>query len=570
MKTLKSYWESADLKIIFMAVAYYLAARIGLFLAFENTNTSPVWPPSGIAFALILLLGYRSWPGITIGALIANILVFFGNEAAPVSNLILASTIIAIGNTAEALAGYFLMKRFIKSNNIFAKTNDTYKFICIAVFMSTISALLGPFGLWISEIIRTELYTEISLLWWIGDIVGILLFTPFILSWKNKFEFRVTKEKALEVFIYLVLFGTFVTLFQISGISDAIEKSIPFLVMPFLIWLGYRFNLQTAMTAALVTSVAAIYFTIQHQGPFQLNTTNNSLILLQVFVGVISITLIILSSTVSERNVAQREIETFSENLEMKVQARTKALNEEIKTRKKAEENIIKSNQELRKTNEELDSFVYSVSHDLRAPISSVMGLINLATKEEDPKMVKQYLDMMNKSIVQQDIFIKEILDLSRNARLELNKDKISFEEIVNDIFDQLQYSADTEKFERKIDIQQNKEFYSDKRRIKVVFNNLISNALRYNNAKKPFVSVQTVVNNGSANIVISDNGRGIGQEHMDNIFKMFYRATDKGAGSGLGLYIVQETMSKLGGKVQINSQLNKGTQVSLKIPAMS
>ena len=198
------------------------------------------------------------------------------------------------------------------------------------------------------------------------------------------------------------------------------------------------------------------------------------------------------------------------------------------------------------------------------------MGLINLATKEEDPKMVKQYLDMMNKSIVQQDIFIKEILDLSRNARLELNKDKISFEEIVNDIFDQLQYSADTEKFERKIDIQQNKEFYSDKRRIKVVFNNLISNALRYNNAKKPFVSVQTVVNNGSANIVISDNGRGIGQEHMDNIFKMFYRATDKGAGSGLGLYIVQETMSKLGGKVQINSQLNKGTQVSLKIPAMS
>jgi len=569
MKALKSFKNSTDLKIILMAVAYYLAARIGLFLAFENTNTSPVWPPSGIAFALILLLGYRSWPGITIGALIANILVFFGNDIAPASNMIIASTLIAAGNTLEALFGYFLMHKFIKNTNPFAKTSDTYKFISIAVLTSIVSALLGPFGLWISNIIYTELYTQISIVWWIGDLVGILLFTPFILSWKTPFKFKVTREKVLEVFLYLLLFGTFVTLLQVSVISAAIEKSIPFLVMPFLIWLGYRFNLQTAMSAALLTSVTAIYFTIQNIGPFELNTTNNSLILLQVFVGVISITLIILSATVSERNVAQKEIIDFNENLEMKVQARTKALNEEIKTRKQAEENIIKSNQELRKTNEELDSFVYSVSHDLRAPISSVMGLINLALKEKDTKMVNQYLDMMNKSIVQQDIFIKEILDLSRNARLELNKDKISFEEIVNDIFNQLQYSSDTEKVEKKIEIKQTKEFYSDKRRIKVVFNNLISNALRYNNAKNPFVSVQTVVNNGSANIVISDNGRGIGQEHMDNIFKMFYRATDKGAGSGLGLYIVQETMTKLGGNVEINSQLNKGTQVSLKIPAM-
>jgi signal transduction histidine kinase len=435
--------------------------------------------------------------------------------------------------------------------------------------MSTISAILGTSGLLISGIIFQEMVMQVSLVWWIGDFVGILLFTPFILSWRNRFNIKINREKVIEVVLYLVLLGTFITLFQVNTISPAIEKSIPFLVIPFLIWLGYRFNLQTAMTGAMITSVTAIYFTVQHQGPFQLESVTNSLVLLQVFVGVISVTLIILSSTVSERIDAQKEIKKFNENLEQKVQARTKALNEEIKTRKKAEESIIKSNTELRKTNEELDSFVYSVSHDLRAPISSVMGLINLAQKEEDLAMIKNYLEMMSKSIYQQDLFIKEILDLSRNARLELNRDKISFEEIINDIFEQLKFSADTEKINKKIDVKQSKAFYSDKRRIKVVFNNLISNAIRYNDSRKPVINVETIVDNGHAEIRVTDNGRGISEEHLDKVFKMFYRATDKGAGSGLGLYIVQETMDKLGGTVSINSQLNKGTEVLLKIPAM-
>jgi len=130
MSVIKTLKENQDLRIVLVAVLYYLAARLGFLLAFQDTNSSPVWPPSGIGFALILLLGRRSWPGITIGALVANALVFMNNNDGIITaSTISASTFIAAGNTIEVLLGYFLFKNIIKTSAPFAQTKNTIKFL---------------------------------------------------------------------------------------------------------------------------------------------------------------------------------------------------------------------------------------------------------------------------------------------------------------------------------------------------------------------------------------------------------------------------------------------------------
>src|SRR5690606_8465146 len=150
------------------------------------------------------------------------------------------------------------------------------------------------------------------------------------------------------------------------------------------------------------------------------------------------ISTIILSATVRERSIVQRELQSFNTNLGAIVLDRTKELNEEIKTRRLAEEKLRKTNHELSKRNAELDNFVYSVSNDLRAPIASVLGLINLARKDRDTKMKDTYLDMIHRSALQQDHFIKEILEQSRNSRLDVRREEVYFEPLINETFNNL------------------------------------------------------------------------------------------------------------------------------------
>jgi signal transduction histidine kinase len=266
----------------------------------------------------------------------------------------------------------------------------------------------------------------------------------------------------------------------------------------------------------------------------------------------------------------QQELQKFNSNLEAIVQQRTQALNEEINTRKSTELKLLQTNLELSKRNTELDNFVYSVSHDLRAPIASVLGLINLARKDKDPAMKNEYLDRINHSAMQQDDFIREILDQSRNARLDVKKEEVFFESLIEETFNQLKFATSTASLEKIVHVNQAQAFHSDRWRLKVVLNNVISNAIRYRNGREPVIRVQVAIESNRALIEVEDNGRGIGHEHLGKVYDMFYRATDDGAGSGLGLYIVKETMDKLRGQIRIESEIGKGTVVRLEIPEVA
>ena len=558
--------ESIDVRIILVAVIYFLSAYFGLLLAFRDPITSPVWPPVGIGLALILFLGVRTWPGITIGSLIAYMLVFWLNGIEINSGTIQASIIISIGNTLEILLGRYMMYRFIKDNDPFKNTHNTFVFLIIALIMCLIGSSLGTYSFLLNGIITKQEFISKWFFWWIPNVTSVLLFTPFILSWKRKFSLQISRRKIIESLIFLFCLALFIVILRNEALAPTIEKSYPFLIIPFLLWLSFRFNLQTTLTGILITALSAIYITINGQGPFVLDSNENSILILQIFISVISITSIILSSTVYERLDAQLTIQKFNETLETKIDARTKALNDEISFRKRAEDKLKVTNRQLRKANVELDNFVYKVSHDLRAPIASVLGLVNLAKKENKFDTLKEYFDMVGRSAVQQDSFIRDILDLSRNSRLLIDKKRINWQELINDTFDHLKFSVKDKAIERKININGRASFYSDQRRIKVIFNNLISNAIRYSNGKDPVIEIDVKINKSNANISITDNGVGIEKKHQKKVFEMFYRATDANAGSGLGLYIVKESIDKLNGNIDMMSDIGFGTKFLISL----
>jgi signal transduction histidine kinase len=235
---------------------------------------------------------------------------------------------------------------------------------------------------------------------------------------------------------------------------------------------------------------------------------------------------------------------------------------------------LLQSNEELKKSNKELDSFVYSVSHDLRAPLSSMLGVIGVCEMGNMDAVMQKNIGFLKSSITKLDGFILDILNYSRNARLEVERQEVHFAELLTEISDNLRFMcADQHK---KVDIRTNIRngvpFYSDKSRLSIILNNLISNSIRYQNLSipNPFVEVRIEVSETAATILISDNGIGIGKENQDKVFDMFYRVSNKSAGSGLGLYIVRETVEKLRGAIQLKSEVGKGTEFSIRLPNLA
>ena len=237
---------------------------------------------------------------------------------------------------------------------------------------------------------------------------------------------------------------------------------------------------------------------------------------------------------------------------------------------KQFERAILTKNQELKKINSELDNFVYSVSHDLRSPLLSIKGILSLVFNgSQIDEMTTSYLKLAEKSVIRLDETIQEILEYSRNARLEVNYEEFDVSVMIETIFEDLKFST-AENFEFKFNVKGSSIIHSDKSRINILLKNLIGNSVKYQQKEipNPFVLVDFVhADNKEFKFTISDNGEGIPEKHLSKIFDMFYRASSSSQGTGLGLYICKEIVTKLNAKIEIQSKPNDGTIVQLSIP---
>jgi signal transduction histidine kinase len=230
----------------------------------------------------------------------------------------------------------------------------------------------------------------------------------------------------------------------------------------------------------------------------------------------------------------------------------------------------IKDNvEELQKANYELDNFVYHASHDLRSPLRSIMGLINLLRLEKTASGRENCLEMIEGSIKRLDNLVIDLLQISKGSRSGNSKEEISFVTEVNNSITNFCHVEDSDDIRIITKIYQPADFVSDLTRIRIILNNLISNAIKYRNAncEDSYVIVEAIVTETNAIITVEDNGEGIPAAKLSSIFDMFFRASENQQGSGLGLYIVKNVVEKLGGKIRVTSQEDRGTVFKVEIP---
>jgi PAS domain S-box-containing protein len=283
-----------------LAVVYFISGKLGLMLASLNASASPVWPPAGIALAALLLLGYRAWPGLFIGAFLVNITTA-GNVA--------TSLAVASGNTLEALVGAWLVNRFAGGTTVFDRPQGVFKFALAAMVSTTISPAFGVTSLALAGFAGWTNYRSIWLTWWLGDTTGDLLIAPLVVLWSIASKRRWNMREAVEVGILLLLLFVLSEAVFCGWLTiPARNYPIAFICGAIVIWTAFRFTQRETATGIFILSAIAIWGTLHGFGPFVGETENQSLVALQSWTAVLTITAMALSAGMAERGRAEEAL----------------------------------------------------------------------------------------------------------------------------------------------------------------------------------------------------------------------------------------------------------------------
>ncbi len=302
------------LKIISLAVIYHLGARVGLSMAYVQQNTSPVWPPTGIALAVLLVFGIDLWPGIALGVALGSLLPAGSTLQVTPWNISLG---LAIGNTLEAVVGVYLLKRFINFDNLMSRIQDVVGLAIFAMLSTAISATIGGLTLMLTGNGNWQFFGTIWFTWWIGDLLGALVIAPLILIWTSPPNLQQVKRRYLEALL-LFVFLAFVTgyVFLNKPILGIAEQALIYVIFPFIIWAALRFEQRGASGAIFLISGIAIWGTARGLGPYSRESLNDSLVLLQTFMAVVSLTSLILAAASLERRKADNELQQKIDDLD--------------------------------------------------------------------------------------------------------------------------------------------------------------------------------------------------------------------------------------------------------------
>ncbi len=270
------------------------------------------------------------------------------------------------------------------------------------------------------------------------------------------------------------------------------------------------------------------------------------------------------STMVKNLKKSQRELITYSTDL----------VNKNFKLIQ-SEDSLKQKNLELAKTNEELDNFVYSISHDIRAPLTSILGIINLMKIDENLSTGQDYTLKIEESVKRLERYTSDVLNFSRNARTIVSPNKIALTLFIKNCYQQLglRYLESVKCKCMKLIVENNgSEFiYTDRYRLKLILSNIFSNAIKFRDKSKQIgtIKVWVTVTRNTFLIRIDDNGIGIRRSDTNKIFNMFHRANLISSGSGIGLYIVKEVVKKLNGTVSVDSEIKNWTSFKIKLPNM-
>ena len=291
--------ENRPLSILFLAVVYVAASALGLSMASVHMSVSPVWPPTGIAIAALLLGGSRLWPGVFLGALAANL----STGVAP-----LAAAGIAVGNTLEALTAVHLVRRFIGHRDPFDNASDVLRFVLFAGFASTaVSATIGTTSLCATGEVRWERFFSLWLTWWLGDAGGAIIVAPLILSFGARLRPSAPWLAELAALLGMQVILGFIVFTSWTPAGHA-HYPLQFLTLPLLLWSALKLGPRGVAASAGLLSSIAIWGTLHGFGPFARESPNESLLLLQGFIGTITVVFLVLAAEIAERKRVEKAL----------------------------------------------------------------------------------------------------------------------------------------------------------------------------------------------------------------------------------------------------------------------
>lgn len=510
-----------------LTIAYFVAAKVGLSLAEVHPSATAVWPPTGIALTAFILLGYRFWPGIFLGAFLANLTT---------AGDVWTSLGIALGNTLEGLVGAFLVLRFAGGRQVFETPKGVILFTVLAGLLSTtISATLGVTSLVWGGYAEAGHFFAIWRTWWLGDANGAIMVAPVLMLWSVGSEYRWSRHKIIEVsalFVALIVFSVLVFFAKLSahGYPLTVLCIVP------LVWLSFRFDQRIVATAALIQSVIAIAGTVGGHGPFALLSTNEALLLLEFFVGMSSVTALAFTSAV---NLALRE------------------------------------RQEVLKTKA---GFIATVSHELRTPLAVIKEGLDLLLDEAvgpvSPEQ-KDHLQITKRNVDRLARLINSVLDYQKMAGGDLHFQFSA--NAINDLIDEAVegFVLFAQKNGLELVVEKGKgspNVQCDRDKIVQVLENLLNNAIQYSSHGK--IVVRQGVENGEVRIEVCDEGVGIHKEDHSKLFHVFTQVPVGGerrlGGTGLGLAISKKIIEGHHGHIGFQSAFGKGSTFYFTLPLKS
>lgn len=558
-----------------VAMAYLITAKLGFQLALEHTNATVLWPPTGIALAACLLVGARIWPGIFVGALLANLLIITKLPFDWAAALAVSATT-AVGNTLEAVVGAWLVRRFTGTAQPLERPWDTINFILLGVLLSPmISATIGAssFSAYSG---RWPDWTQIWSTWWLGDAVGALVFAPLMLCWEKRHSFNWDVRKIIEA---LVLLGL-LTLVEL--ILFRADLRLEYLVFPLLFWIAFRFGpFESAVTVVLVM-VSFLYWTSQGLGPFIGGLRNHVLLLLQSYLGVVSASILLISSLVYARRQAVEQVRQYRDNLELEVQHRTAELQEtnqrlvqEIQDRSRAERELALAKERAESADHSKSAFLATMSHELRTPLNSIIGFTGIllqrlcgSLNDEQEKQLQMVRTSANHLLS----LISDVLDISKieAGQLTVARDPFNLRESVLKVAQTIRPLAEKKGLELSVAIAAEvSEALGDVRRVEQILLNLLSNAVKF--TEQGSIHVACYQEEGRYLTMVSDTGIGIKEIDLAGLFKPF-KQVDSGLnrkyeGTGLGLSICKRLAELMGGTVGVRSSFGAGSTFWFSLP---
>lgn len=524
-------------RIAAIAVLYILAARAGLQFGAVSGFAALVWPPTGIALAALLLGGYRLWPGIFLGALVAN-----AWTGAPIP----VALGIATGNTLEALVGVYALRRLPDFRLSLDRVRDAIALILLAAGLSTlVSATIGVTSLHLGGIVPRGQIAETWRAWWLGDAMGALLVAPAVLVWVTRPPGIPPSRRLLEASALTILMIIFsLLIFMLSENSNGGLSSYPYVSLPLLIWAAIRFGQHGAVSMTLLVSIIAVWGTAIGQGPFVHPTLHDSLFALQTFLGLTAATFLILGASTSERDRVRNDLSAAHD----------------VATR----------------ANRAKADFLAVMSHELRTPLNAIAGYSEILTMEVTGPLTEKQADAVSRIQRSQQHLLALIDDVLSFAKIEAGTNKLDSRPVrVVQAFDELEPLVQPELLRKRIALERGPfdaelEVKADPNKLRQILLNIVGNAIKFT-AADGRIRLAASRDDNVVVMTVTDTGIGVPADKLSQVFEPFFQAdagtTREYSGVGLGLAIARDLARAMGGEIHFESALGQGSVVSLVLP---